>query len=48
MIYLSARKPDRSLIDGYPQIMLLTIDLDENLVDEGGIAITSVFSFQPA
>ena len=34
------------LIDGLPQIMLLTIDLDEDFIDEEGIAVASMLSFQ--
>jgi len=36
------------LVDSSPQIMLLSVYLDENLVDEEGVTITSVFSFQTA
>ena len=36
------------LVDGSPQIMLLTIYLDEDLVDEEGVTVASVFSFKAA
>jgi len=35
------------LVDGSPQITLLTIYLHEHFIDVKGIAIASVFSFQP-
>ena len=36
------------LIDGSPQVMLLTVDLHENFVNIEGITIASVLSLQPA
>jgi hypothetical protein len=36
------------LVDGSPQVMLLAIDFYEDLIDEKGVAIASVLSFQAA
>ena len=34
------------MIYGPPQVMLLAVDFDEDFIDEEGITITSVLSFQ--
>ena len=36
------------LVYGSPQVVLLTVDLHENFIDEEGITIASVLSFQSA
>lgn len=36
------------LVDGSPQIMLITIYLDEDLVDEEGVTVAPVFSLKAA
>ncbi len=36
------------LVNGPPQIMLLTVDSDEDFVDEEGIPEASVLPFQPS
>ncbi|MEH6548337.1 MAG: hypothetical protein V7711_18705 [Pseudomonadales bacterium] len=36
------------MIDGTPQVVLLSLYLDENFVDEESITVPSVLSFQSA